>query len=79
MGAGIVNGIGRHVKTWEGVVIEMTMGFQNIPFSLTDLVSTLPFVDSRKVEWTVNECVCMSEVDVFPKRKEFVASSVGIR
>ena len=60
-------------------MIEMTMGLQNIPFSLTDSVSTLPFVDSRKVKRTVNECVCMSEVDVFPKRKEFVASSVGIR
>ena len=60
-------------------MIEMTMGFQNIPFSLTDSVSTLPFVDSRKVKRTVNECVRMSEVDVFPKRKEFVVSSVGIR
>ena len=60
-------------------MIEMTMGFQNIPFSLTDLVSTLPCVDSRKVKRAVNECVRMSEVDVFPKRKEFVVSSVGIR
>ena len=80
MGAGIdVNGIGRHIKTREGVVIEMTMRFQNIPFGLTDSVSTLPFVNSRKVERAVNECVCMSEADAFPKRKEFVASGVGIR
>ena len=60
-------------------MIEMTMRFQNIPFGLTDSVSTLPFVNSRKVERTVNECVRMSKVDVFLKRKEFVASSVGIR
>ena len=60
-------------------MIEMTMGFQNITFSLTDSVTTLPFVNSRKVKWTMNECVRMSEVDVFLKRKEFVASSVGIR
>ena len=60
-------------------MIEMTMGFQNIPFDLTDSVSTLLFVDSRKIKRTVNECVCMSKVDVFLKRKEFVASSVGIR
>ncbi len=60
-------------------MIEMTMGLQNIPFSLTDSVLTLPFVNSRKVERTVNECVRISEVDVFLKRKEFVASSVGIR
>jgi hypothetical protein len=80
VGTGIgVNGIGRHIKTREGVVIEMTMGFQKIPFSLADSVSTLPFVNSRKVEWAMNECVRMSEVDVFPKRKEFVVSSVGIR
>ncbi len=80
MGDGInVNGIGRHIKTRERVVIEMTMGLQNIPFSLTDSVSTLLFVNSRKVERAVNECVRMIEVDVFPKRKEFVASSVTIR
>ncbi len=60
-------------------MIEMTIGFQNIPFSLTDSVSTLPFVNSRKVERTVNECVHISEVDVFSKRKEFVASSIGLR
>ena len=80
MGAGInVNGIGWHIKTQEGVVIEMIMGFQNIPFGLTDSFLTLPFVNSRKVKRTMNECVCMSEIDVFLKRKEFVASSVGIR
>ena len=55
----------------------MTMGLQNIPFSLTDSVSTLPFVNSRKVKRAVNECVRMSEVDVFPKRKEFVVRGVG--
>ncbi len=71
MGAGIdVNGIGRHIKTQEGVVIEMTMGFQNIPFGLTDSVLTLPFVNSRKVERTVNECVRISEVDVYERPKE---------
>ncbi len=74
-----MNGIAWHINTREGVVIEMTMGFQNIPFDLTDSVSTLLFVDSRKIKRTVNECVCMSKVDVFLKRKEFVASSVGIR
>ncbi len=60
-------------------MIEMTMGLQNIPFSLTDSVSTLPFVNGRKVKRAVYECVCMSEVGVFSKRKEFVASGVGIR
>ena len=74
-----MNGIGWHIKMQKGVVIEMTMGFENIPFGLTDSVSTLPFVDSSKIEWTMNECVHMSKVDIFSKRKEFVASSVGIR
>ncbi len=60
-------------------MIEMTMGFQNIPFGLTDSVTTLPFVDNRKIERTVNECVRMSKVGVFLKRKEFVVSGVGIR
>ena len=60
-------------------MIETTMGFQNIPFSLTDSVSTLPFVNSRKVKRAVNECVRMSEVDIFTKRKEFVPISVGFR
>ncbi len=60
-------------------MIEMTMGFQNIPDGLTDSVATLLVVNSRKVKRTVNECVRMSEVDVFSKRKEFVGSSIGIR
>ena len=74
MGTGInMNGIGRHIKKRKGVVIEMTMGFENIPFGLTDSVSTLPFIDSSKIEWTVNECVRMSKVDIFSMRKQFVA------
>jgi hypothetical protein len=78
VGTGIdMNGIGRHIKMRKGVVIEMTMGFENIPFGLTDSVSTLPFVDSSKIERTVNECVRMSKVDIFSKRKEFVVRGVG--
>ena len=74
-----MNGIGRHIKTRNGVVIEMTMGFENIPLGVTYSVPTLPFVDSSKIKQTVNECVRMSEVDIFLKREEFVASSVGFR
>ena len=80
MGTGInMNGIGRHIKKRKGVVIEMTMGFENIPFGLTYSVPTLPFVDSSKTKRTVNECIRMSKVDIFSKRKEFVVSIVGIR
>jgi hypothetical protein len=56
-------------------VIEIAMGFEDIPFELTDSVTTLSFVDNSKIEQTVNECVRMSEVDIFTKREEFV--SVG--
>jgi hypothetical protein len=74
-----MNGIGWDIKTRKGVVIEMTMGFENIPFGLTYSVPTLLFVDSSKIERTVNEFVRMSKVDIFLKREEFVASSIGIR
>jgi hypothetical protein len=74
--AGIdMNGIGRHIKTRHWVVIEIAMGFEDIPFELTDSVTTLSFVDNSKIEQTVNECVRVSEVDIFTKREEFV--SVG--
>ena len=43
-----MNGIGRHIKTRNWVVIEIAMGFEDIPFDLTDSVTTLSFVDSAK-------------------------------
>ena len=75
-----MNGIGRHIKTRHWVVIEIAMGFEDIPFELTDSVTTLSFVDNSEIERTMNEeCVRMSEVDVFAKREEFVTISVGFR
>ena len=74
-----INGIGRHIKTWNWVVIEIAMGFEDIPFDLTDSVTTLSFVDNSKIERTMNECVRRSEVDVFAKREEFVTISIGFR
>ena len=74
-----MNGIGWHIKTWKGVVMEVTMGFENIPFGLTDSVLTLPFVVSSKIKRTVNECVHMSTVEILLKKKKFVGSGVGIR
>ena len=53
-------------------MIEIAMGFEDIPFNLTDSVTTLLFVDNSEIEWTMNEYVRMSEVDVFAKREEFV-------
>ena len=60
-------------------MIEIAMGFEDIPFDLTDSVTTLSFVDNSEIERTVNECVHMSEVDIFTKREEFVTISVGFR
>ena len=61
------------------MVKEMTMGFENIPFGLTYSIQSLPIVDSSKIEWTMNECVQMSEINIFSKREEFFSSSVGVR
>jgi hypothetical protein len=55
------------------------MGFENIPFGLPYAVPTLSIVDRCELKWTVNECVRMSEVNIFSKREKFVASSVGVR
>jgi hypothetical protein len=60
-------------------VIEIAMGFEDILFDLTNSVTTLSFVDNSEIERTVNECVRMSEVDIFTKREEFVTISVGFR
>ena len=69
----------RYIKTRKGVVIEVAVGFEYIPFELTDSVTTLAFVDSGEVKRTMDECVRMSEVDVFAKREEFVTISVCFR
>jgi hypothetical protein len=60
-------------------VIEIAMGLEDIPFNLTDSVTTLSFDDNSEIERTMNECVRMSEVDIFGKREEFVTISVGFR
>ena len=74
-----MNRIGRHIKTRNWVVIEIAMGFEDIPFNLTDSVTTLSFVYNSEIQRTMNECVRMSEVDVFVKREEFVTISVVFR
>ncbi len=43
----------------------MAMGFEKIPFGLTYCVPTLSIVDQCELEWTMDECVRMSEVNVF--------------
>ena len=58
---------------------EIAVGFEDIPFELADSVTTLSFVDGSKFERTLDECVRMSEVDIFTKREEFVLISVGFR
>lgn len=62
-------------RAW--VVKEMTMGFENIPLGLTNSVPTPSIVDKSKVKRAMNECVRMSEDEIFSKREEFVMSSVG--
>ena len=55
------------------------MGFENVPVGLTNSVPTFSIVDGRKIKRSMDECVRMSEVDIFPKRKEFVTGSVRLR
>ncbi len=74
-----MNRIGWYIKTRKGVVIEITVGFEYIPFELTDSVTTLSVVDGSEFKRTMDECVRMSEVDTCTKGKEFVSSSGGFR
>jgi hypothetical protein len=55
------------------------MGFENVPVGLTNSVPTFSFVDGRKVKRSMDECVRVSDVDIFSKRKEFVTGSVRLR
>ena len=55
------------------------MGFENVPVGLTNSVPTFSIVDGRKIKRSMDECVRMSEVDIFLKRKEFVTGSVRLR
>ena len=74
-----MNGVGRYIKTRKRVVMKSAMGFEDIPFKLTDSVTTLLFVDYIEFERTMDECVRMSEIDIFTKREEFVSISIGFR
>ena len=60
-----MNGVGRYIKARKRVVMKSAMGFEDIPFELTDSVTTLSFVDGSKFERTMDECVRMSEVDIY--------------
>ena len=62
----------RYIKMRKGVVIEIAVGFENVPVGLTKYVPTFSIVDDRKVKRSMDECVRVNEVDIFPKRKEFV-------
>ena len=55
------------------------MGFESVPVRLTNSVPTFSIVDGRKVKRSMDECVRMSEVGIFSKRKEFVTGSVRLR
>ena len=55
------------------------MEFENVPVGLTNSVPTFSIVDGRKVKRSMDECVQVSEVDIFPKKKKFVMGSVGLR
>jgi len=48
------------------------MEVENIPVGLTNYVPTFLIVGGRKVKRSMDECVRVNEVDIFPKRKEFV-------
>ena len=58
-------------------MIKIAVGFEYIPFELTDSVTALSFVDGSEFERNMDECVHMSEVDICTKGKEFVLSSIG--
>jgi hypothetical protein len=59
------------VKHW-------SVGFQNVPSTLRDPVTTLLAVDSGKVKRPMDLGVQVSEVHIFVIMEEFVSVSVGL-
>jgi hypothetical protein len=72
-----VNRISWHIKTWDGIVKRLSVGFQNVPSTLRDPVALLLAVDSGKVKGPMDIGVRVSEVHIFAIREEFVLVSIG--
>ena len=73
-----MNRISWHMKMRDEIVKHWSVGFQNVPSTLRDPVTTLLAVDSGKVKRPMDLGVQVSEVHIFAIREEFVLVSVGL-
>jgi hypothetical protein len=52
------------IKPWNGIIEHIAVQFKGVPMSLTHPVATLVSMNSGKVEWAVDVCVGVCQVDV---------------
>jgi hypothetical protein len=57
-------------------VEHVTIGFEDIPVMLGDMVAGVLVVYRSKLKWTMDERILMCQVDPFTKWKEFVSNGV---
>jgi hypothetical protein len=74
-----MNGVSWNVKTWNWIVKHVGMRLQFVPSILRNSITTLPAMNESKIKWPMNEHVGMSQVDIFPIRKEMMLVSIGFR
>jgi hypothetical protein len=73
-----MNRISCHIKTWDGIVKHLSVGFQDVPSTLTDPVASLLAVDGGKFKRPMVIGVQVSEVHKSAIREEFVLVSIGL-
>jgi hypothetical protein len=74
-----VNRISWNIKMWNWIVKHVGMRLQLVPSILGNAITTLLAMNDSKIKWPMNECVGMSQVEVFPIRKKTITGSVGFR
>jgi len=73
-----VNRIGWNVEGRYGVLEHARMPPKDVPILLANVVAAFAASDGSKFEGTVNECICVCDVEPFPKRQEVMAFGVFV-
>ena len=73
-----VNRIGRNVEGRYGVLEHGGMPPKDVPILLAYTVSAFATSDGSKFKGTMDVCICVCDVEPFPKRQEVMAFCIFV-
>lgn len=74
-----INGVCQNIKTWNLIVKHVRVGLQFIPSILRYVIVTLTTMNGRKIKRPMNECIRVSEVQIFLLWQEITSIGIGLR